>query len=583
MATQAELRKVIPEGTTILYDRYVVARHISVGRGMSNVYLVEDKQTSKLVVFKQIYDYKISEGKVSDKVLRTLKVEYYSLIKEAEIMQSLSNPGIPRTMSIETDNNLRCKYIIMDYINGQPASKFVRDSKAIPTEKAVRWIKQVCHIIGYLHGQDHGKMPIIYRDLKPDNIVITSSQVYLLDFGTAEKRMKNGQKPDHALGTAGYAAPEQMSKNNPLDTRSDIYTVGTTLYNLVTGISPWIKEREENNRFVPNKPLSILEVNPSLSQGLDEFIQRCTNPDPEKRYQTIEEATLALNNYPKLDKGHRKKQRTRLRITTSTLVLSMVCAIGSGVSFGMHSSQETQKYNNDLSVANQSGRVDDYVNAISHDPLKLRPYQGLIEAIKQDGKFDSEEENKLLGLISPNLSDIKEEDEYGDLAYDIGQLYWVYYESPSGDETQGRVLSTKWFGDAIDLNAGDTELADIYFNIGMFDKNISSAIRESNDSGQYKEYWNNLNQVQGGENGEVAELQIYVTIAECINNYSNRLKSDGIPREDVEEEASKIQSYVDSNKPSTDSPDGLYDKLKSLSPKLQDKIDLAYEDKVQEE
>ena len=113
----------------------------------------------------------------------------------------------------------------------------------------------------------------------------------------------------------------------------------------------------------------------------------------------------------------------------------------------MYNAEQLRTYNNLYLVAQQSGRVEDYEAVLDKDATKIDPYFGLIDTIKIDGEFSLEEEAILLNYVNPNLDYLKSNKRYGELAYDIGKLYWFFYP----DTDNGMITSIKWFKDAVDL------------------------------------------------------------------------------------------------------------------------------------
>ena len=132
----------------------------------------------------------------------------------------------------------------------------------------MEWGKQLCDVLAYLHSR---KPPIIYRDMKPDNVQLKpDGTITLLDFGTArEYKYRGAEGSDTScLGTRGYAAPEQYGGMGETDARTDIYCLGATLYHLLTGHNPSLPPYEM-------KP--IRTINPALPRGLEQIILRCTH------------------------------------------------------------------------------------------------------------------------------------------------------------------------------------------------------------------------------------------------------------------------------------------------------------------
>lgn len=625
-------------GDYLLNGRYEVLHVLTENSGMANVYVVGDTDLSgKKHVVKQVINYKVFDSQRPDgsnpyalrefeKKQRRRLLEFNSHINEANVMSQISHPSIPRITHRLEDPNGEYSLVVMDYVEGKTVSEmlikevkdksgnpvyteeqevaipdgkggYLTDSdghpltrmipprpktegKSLPEFSAVNIATQVCVILSYLHSINVNKpYAIAYRDLKPANLRITvgNKQAFLLDYGTA-KIIKDPSEPDmFPVGTKGYAPEEQKVTGGIYDVRYDLYSLGVTLYNMLTGVSPTARDKDGRSFHKKGTPFSPREINDSISVGLDGLIRKATDPDPEKRFQSSEEMLDALRNYSVFDKGYRRKTKRKIRIASSFLVGSLALGLGSTIPFALHNQEEGQKYNNAISIATQSGRIDDYVTAISMEPTKINPYNGLINAIKQDGMFTLSEEKNLLGIINPNIDLIKKQEEYSNLAYEVGRLYWFYYTGDSDKvNDSGRPLSTKWFYDAVEGNAESKDLASVYYNLGEFDKTISSAIKESNDLGKYKEYWSNLIEAQTSENGEVVNLQIYNTLASCIDNYSHRLKSDGVSKDEILDQIERLEKYVINNRPTAGVPTDLYNQLSEKLPSLQDKVNLAY-------
>ena len=141
-------------------------------------------------------------------------------------------------------------------------------------EMVVEWAKTLCDVYIYLH--EHKPNPIIYRDMKPSNLMKTpEGTVKLIDFGIAREYKVDAKSDTLLLGTKGYAAPEQEGLAQT-DERSDIYSLGVTLYHLLTGISP-----REALGFKP-----LRQIDPQFSEGLEIIIRKCVMPDPKDRYQS---------------------------------------------------------------------------------------------------------------------------------------------------------------------------------------------------------------------------------------------------------------------------------------------------------
>ena len=167
-------------------------------------------------------------------------------------------------------------------------------------------------------------------------------------------------------------------------------------------------------------------------------------------------------------------------------------------------------------------------------------------------------------------SEIKKEEDYGQLAYNIGKLYWFYYDGDDGD-----VVSSKWFQEAIDNNF-NAEESKVYYDLSNFKKTVSMAIVESEDLGIYKKYWEDLMSAKKIDSGEIVELQLYNYIADAIGTYAYRLNVDGVTKEEVTDEIDNINSFIKSSNPSSDKSKELYEQLKEKVSTLPDKVEVAY-------
>lgn len=539
-------RRTLQIGDKVLNDRYEVSKVIHTS-GMANVYLVFDKNLNKQWCLKEIV--KSEAGKEN--------IEKISLLREANIMKSLNHSGIPRIVTIEDDGD--SIFIVMDFIDGFSVREWLRKKGAIKEDVAVKWIQQVCNVMLYLHNRKH---PIVYLDMKPDNIMIQDDgNIKLLDFGISQIITKENSIIKKPLGTKGYAAPEQSKVGLPYDLRSDIYSIGMTLYHMLTGISPAV---------VKGSLKPIRSVNSNLSVGLEYIIGKCIMKDPNDRYQSIEELLYDLKTYDRLDLTYRKRARRKVNTVISLFGVSVLLLITSFIPLGLYSSEQSNLYNEKVNLASQTGRFDDYIYAISLKPLELEPYQGLIDSIKTDGVFTKDEETSLLNLINPNLNELKNNSNYGQLAYNIGKLYWYYYEGEDGD-----VVSSKWFKESLDKGF-NTKESKVYYDLGNFKKNISMSIAESSDTGLYKEYWDNLMSAKSIDSGEIIELQLYNSIADAISTYSYRMAKDGVPKEDMLNEIDDMNKFLEASNPTSDKAIELKSKLSESVQSLAYKVNLAY-------
>lgn len=203
---------------------------------------------------------------------------------EPEILKMLNHRSLPRIVDvIKSDDFL---YIIEDYFEGRNLRELIEHRDLCSVDNVIKWGSQLCEILIYLHNLKPN--PIIYRDMKPGNIIVDKDlNIKLIDFGIA-KEFRNDQDSDSTfIGTIGYAAPEQYSIGGKADERTDIYGLGVTLYHVLTGINPGKN---------PQKIIPVREVNSSLSAAIEKVIIKCTQQNPDDRYQTAEELLADLGN-----------------------------------------------------------------------------------------------------------------------------------------------------------------------------------------------------------------------------------------------------------------------------------------------
>lgn len=296
---------------TILGEKYEILKEIGRG-GMSVVYLAMDVRLNKQWAMKEMKSYQ-EEDK---------GFWWKSLQMEANVLKKVDHPVLPRIVDvIEWDGNI---YVVMDYIEGRTLDVVLRTEGPQPQEQVIQWGKDLCSALDYLHSMTP---PIIYRDMKPSNIMLKpDGKVKLIDFGTAKELDEDSMADTTALGTRGYAAPEQFgdSKGRGLhstDARTDIYSLGATLYHMVTGKNPG---------GPPYVMKPIRSWNTTLSSGLEKIIYKCTRLNPCERYQNCKELLYDLENYEKLDDAYRKACFQKMKSFLIVLIL-MFCSMAMSV------------------------------------------------------------------------------------------------------------------------------------------------------------------------------------------------------------------------------------------------------------
>lgn len=412
----------------IIDGKYEVLREIGRG-GMSVVYLAMDKRLNKQWAVKEFRKDKNDESK---------KMALNALIAEANLMKKLDHPTLPRIVDIIENN--QTVYVVMDYIEGESLNKVLDAYGAQPQEAVIEWAKQLSDVLDYLHTRTP---PIIYRDMKPANIMLKpDGTVRLIDFGIA-REYKEGKTEDTTnIGTRGYAAPEQFGDKGQTDARTDIYSLGVTLYHLVTGKNP---------AEPPYELYPIRHWNPSLSSGLEWLIQKCTQLNPKDRFQSCAEVTYVLENLDKFEGAYKRSRQHKIQGFFASVSLTVVFALLGGLSLLGMSSQAESKYSE--AVANQ-----DYAQAISIDQKKSEAYLSLVDVYKNEyensGKTFSDLSEFTEAFSDDNLAALKQADikSYIRVTYNVGKIIYSSYRDDSNDGKFAKDKAAKYFLMALSAN-----------------------------------------------------------------------------------------------------------------------------------
>ncbi|MBE5876489.1 MAG: serine/threonine protein kinase, partial [Lachnospiraceae bacterium] len=242
-------------------------------------------------------------------------------------LKKLKHPNLPSvTEVIEQQDEY---FIVMDYIEGISLEKMLEEKGVPQEEEVVRYAIQLCDVLSYLHTR---KPAIIYRDMKPSNIVLRpDGTVVLIDFGTAREFKEDALGDTNNLGTRGYAAPEQFGKRGQTDARTDIYCLGMTLYQLLTAHHPGEP---------PYEIYPITSWNPKLSSGLERIIHKCIQKNPKDRFQSADELMSALLDYREYGIRQKKQYKKRLGIAG---VMTGLALMNAGAMIWLHYKAEASE------------------------------------------------------------------------------------------------------------------------------------------------------------------------------------------------------------------------------------------------
>jgi serine/threonine-protein kinase len=206
--------------------------------------------------------------------------------REEEIGKKMDHPGV---MKVLPDEDRSREYMVMEWVDGRLLRKIIAENGKLPLERAVRIALAICDALDYIHS--HG---VVHRDLKPENIMVDDQdRIKLIDFGIAGQagaRRLTFAKLSQVMGTPDYISPEQV-KGKRGDARSDIYTLGVMLYEMLTGKVPFRGPNPfaiMNDRLL-NNPVPPREINPEISPELQEIIYRAMEREPKNRYARARE------------------------------------------------------------------------------------------------------------------------------------------------------------------------------------------------------------------------------------------------------------------------------------------------------
>ena len=510
----------------IIDNKYKILTLIGEG-GMSKVYLARDTHLNKHWAVKEIQKNARDQNNA---------IVVQSAIAEANLIEQLNHPAIVRIVDIIENPDVI--YIVEDFIEGETLDEILERDHAQPQELVIDWAMQICDALEYLHTR---VPPIIYRDMKPANVMRKpDGRIEIIDFGIARTYKEKKTADTDILGTRGYAAPEMFGGKGQTDARSDIYCLGVTLYHLVTGHSPCDP---------PYEIYPIRHWNPQLDPGLEAIIEKCTQINPDERYQSCAELMYALQHYKENGAAYRARQKKKLNAFIGTAAACVCFAVIGAVGLLMQTYTNNADYSLNIlqaeKAAGSAEKTQYYARAVDIKPDETEPYLGMIEAYKDDAAFTVDEEKEFKDSLNANLTVLREQEDYGNLAFEIGKLYWYYYDygkTATADNQVTRMKSAiQWFEDAVEYGGAGTDyylMATVYCDIGKFNRDITLNIEEASDQGTYAPYWESIKElvtmIDSSDNeSEIIELEVYKLTMYSIETYARKFKADGVEQTDM--------------------------------------------------
>ena len=523
---------------SLVDGKYKILSEIGHG-GMSVVYMAINEKANKTWAIKEVR----KDGVLDFEAVRQ------GLIVETDMLKKLKHPYLPSIVDVIEDAN--SFLIVMDYIEGNALDTVLQEYGPLPQEYVIEWAKQLCDVLGYLHSRTPA---IIYSDIKPANIMLKpDGTITLIDFGTAREYKEKNLADTTCLGTIGYAAPEQFGGMGQTDARTDIYCLGTTLYHLVTGYNP---------SDPPYEVKQIREIDPALSGGLENILTKCVQKNPDERYQSCAELMYDLEHYDEIDDLHQRAQRRKMGGFIAALSMSLLCGV-----FGLLTNYASQQAASDKyqEIISEAGKTLDYDEKVRlYESAILIPnkagekdaYEGLIKLFKEDAIYDTTEEKVLIKALKNNQDALKSNvDNYVDIYFETGKLYWYYYDY--GENNISQVTRAKnsieWFQGAIDNAPADHPnlgLAKVYHSIGVFFRNIDSQKQEASDRGVYEPFFRQLNELvdrvcEDESESEIVKLELLKLVRYSLHKYATDFKKDGVTEEEMLALFDKMKGYLE--------------------------------------
>lgn len=329
---------------TVLHNRYVIGYAVGSG-GFGIVYKAWDSKLETIIAIKEFFLSRIvnrAEGSSYVIVNRKNSEEFgyrkARFLAEARNMAKFgSHKTIPNVFEFFEENNTA--YIVMEYLNGITLGNYLSQiSGKIDVDFAILIANEVCTALKSLHSEK-----IIHQDVAPDNIYICKGKnirIKLMDLGAAKLQDATDDVIDIVM-KPGYSPQEQYENTNDIGPWTDIYSLGATMYIMLTGIKP----DESTNRKIQDTVIPVKELNPEVSENLSNTVMKAMAVEKHMRFKTVDELLMALNGQKKVVALEKEKKIRKRKRLSGVIAAIVAIAIGIGIVY--------QQYNN----KNELGRV----------------------------------------------------------------------------------------------------------------------------------------------------------------------------------------------------------------------------------
>src|SRR5215208_8449271 len=282
---------------TLVDGRYRIIRRLGSG-GMADVYCAEDTQLGREVALKLLYRRFAEDAEFVERFRR-----------EASSAAGLQHPNVVQVFDRgEWDGTY---YIAMEYLEGRSLKQVVRQDGPLDPDRAIDLVLQILKAARFAHRRG-----VVHRDIKPHNVIVDDEgRAKVTDFGIARAGASDMTETGSIMGTAQYLSPEQ-AQGHPVDARSDLYSIGVVLYELVTGRVPFDAESAVTIALkqVSEEPVPPSAFNPAVSEQLEDVVMRSLQKDPANRFADADEFIRGLEQVRGIAAG--TSEYTRVATTT---------------------------------------------------------------------------------------------------------------------------------------------------------------------------------------------------------------------------------------------------------------------------
>lgn len=512
---------------SVIDGKYKILNIIGRG-GMSIVYLAMNEKVNRQWAIKEI--------------IKSNHEDFRMDKKEIEMMKRLKHPHLPNIVDmIERQGSL---LIVMDYIQGQSLGDILMEEGAQPVESVLDWARQLCQVLRYLHTRTP---KIIYRDMKPGNVMRKpDGNLMLIDFGAAREYNPQNAKDTISLGTRGYAAPEQYRQDGQSDERTDIYCLGVTLFQLLTGESPY-------------ELRPIRNLKPELSSGLEAIITKCTQVKKEDRYQSVAELQYAIAHYWEYDAKYRIAQKRKLIKFMIPTILAILFAVGTFLFALLENYTQKSNYDAYLYAAKnsteKSEEISNYEKAINLNPQREEAYICLLKNGYLEDNFLTKKESEQLRNFLISYGDGNQTNErafqrnlegYEKFAYEAGIAYFYKYEEKENKKNAKGYFEIAVNSDVLEEKQKERAkrlllISEYYSSIGRIDEAGDVLVT-------YLDYWKDLVELSAGNlvetDNERTALVMYEELVSQIVSRIVEFQNAGVGKEEILLQLANIKEHL---------------------------------------